>query len=310
MTPSALSDLITGALGELVDEGALQLDGGVPAGVRVERPRRAEHGDYATSVALRLGGRAGLAPRRLAGLLASRLAECDAVASVEVAGPGFLNVRLAARAQGSVAADVVAAGPSYGCADLLLPVDVLGARALRTPPRAGTVGPPEDLVARLGADTARYALLRCPPGTALDIDEDRWARQTDDNPLFHVQYAHARAASILRNATDLGLGPARGDDFDPAMLDQPEEGSLLRALAEMPRVVASAAAQATPHRVARYLEDTASAFYRFHDACRVLPVGEQEPSSLHAARRLLVEASRIVLANGLGLLGVSAPLRL
>jgi arginyl-tRNA synthetase len=301
VTPAALSALITGALGDLVGEGVLRLDGGVPFGVAVERPRHAEHGDYATSIALRLGGRAGLPPRRLAGLLASRLSESDAVASADVAGPGFVNVRLSARAQGSVAADVVAAGPSYGSGDVL---------ALPPPDRPGAVPPLGDLVDRIGADAARWAVLRCPPGTPCHIDPDRWARQTGDNPLFHVRYAHARAASVLRNASDLGLAPAGADDFDPALLDGPQEGNLLRALAEMPGVVAAAAALAEPHRVTRYLEGTASAFYGFHDACRVLPTGEEEPSPLHAARLLLVDATRIVLANGLGLLGVPAPPRL
>jgi arginyl-tRNA synthetase len=301
VTPAALSALITGALGDLVDEGTLRLDDGVPADVRVERPRRPEHGDYATSIALRLGGRADLPPRRLAGLLASRLSESDAVASADVAGPGFLNVRLAAGAQGSVAADVVAAGPSYGSGDLL---------ALPTPDHPGAVPPFDDLVERIGADATRYAQLRCPPGTPCRPDPDRWARQNDDNPLFHLQHAHARACSTLRHASDLGLAPARGDGFDAALLSHPEERGLLRTLAEMPRVVASAAALAEPHRVARYLEDTASTFHGFQDACRALPVGDEEPSALHAARLLLVDAARVVLANGLRLLGVPAPSRL
>jgi arginyl-tRNA synthetase len=124
-----------------------------------------------------------------------------------------------------------------------------------------------------------------------------------------VQYAHARLASILRNAGDLGLAPA-GDDFDPALLSHEREGDLLRALAEFPRVVAAAAQLREPHRVARYLEDTASSFHKFYDSCRVLPMGDEEPTDLHRARLLLVDATRIVLANGLGLLGVSAPERM
>jgi arginyl-tRNA synthetase len=143
----------------------------------------------------------------------------------------------------------------------------------------------------------------------IDLDLDLWARQAQDNPVFYVQYAHARLASILRNAADLGIAPA-GDDFDPALLDHPREGDLLRALAEFPRVVGQAAELREPHRVARYLEDTAASFHKFYDECRVLPMGDEEPTPLHAARLLLVAATRQVIANGLGLLGVTAPERM
>ena len=118
-----------------------------------------------------------------------------------------------------------------------------------------------------------------------------------------------RLPAILRNAADLGVAPA-GDDFDPALLSHEKEGELLRALAEFPRVVAAAAQLREPHRVARYLEDTASAFHKFYDVCRVLPQGDEEATDLHRARLLLVAATRTVVANGLGLLGVSAPERM
>jgi arginyl-tRNA synthetase len=136
--------------------------------------------------------------------------------------------------------------------------------------------------------------------------------------VFYVQYAHARLASILRNAADLGLAPAALDDadaspehrFDPGLLEHEKEGALLRGLAEFPRVVASAAQLREPHRVARYLEDTASSFHKFYDSCRVLPMGDEEPTDLHRARLLLVQATQTVLGNGLRLLGVSAPERM
>jgi arginyl-tRNA synthetase len=159
-------------------------------------------------------------------------------------------------------------------------------------------------------DAARYALARYTSDTTIDIELDLWARASNDNPVYYVQYAHARLASILRNAADLGLRADRGDDFDPALLSHEKEGDLLRALAELPRVVATAAQLREPHRVARYLEDTAAAFHRFYDACRVLPMGDEEPTATHRARLLLVEATRTVLANGLDLLGVSAPERM
>jgi arginyl-tRNA synthetase len=167
-----------------------------------------------------------------------------------------------------------------------------------------------DLADAVGADAATYLLCRYPLNTSLDVDLDLWARQSGDNPAYDVQYAHARSASILRNASDLGLRPAEPGVFDPSLLRHPEESALLRRLAELPRVLATAAQRRQPHRVAHHLEDTASAFHRFQGTCRVLPVGEEEPSPSHAARLLLVDATRIVLANGLEVLGVSAPPRM
>jgi arginyl-tRNA synthetase len=163
-----------------------------------------------------------------------------------------------------------------------------------------------DLVEAIGLDAARYALVRNSIETNLDIDVDLWARATNDNPVYYVQYAHARVASILRNAADLGVEP----ESHPELLTHDKEGELLRALAELPRVVAAATTLREPHRVARYLEDTAASYHRFYDNCRVLPMGDEEPSDLHRARLRLVDATRIVLANGLGLLGVSAPERM
>jgi arginyl-tRNA synthetase len=128
-----------------------------------------------------------------------------------------------------------------------------------------------------------------------------------------VQYAHARLSAILRNGADLGLTPGGeqgGPPFDPSLLSHELEGELLRSLADFPRVVATAAQLREPHRVARYLEDTASKFHKFYDSCRVLPMGDEDPAPIHAARLLLVAATRTVVANGLRLLGVSAPERM
>jgi arginyl-tRNA synthetase len=132
-------------------------------------------------------------------------------------------------------------------------------------------------------------------------------RQASDNPVFYVQYVAARTASLVRNARDLGVPDL---EFDPALLTHEKEGALLRALAEFPRVVAAAAQLREPHRVARYLENTASAFHKFYDACRVLPQGDEEFSELHGARLVLVSATRTVFRNGLDLLGVTAPERM
>jgi arginyl-tRNA synthetase len=172
--------------------------------------------------------------------------------------------------------------------------------------RTGNIITLLDLVDEIGIDAARYALVRTHIETNLDIDVDLWAKATSDNPVFYVQYAHARVSSILRNAGDLGLEP----ESHPDLLTHEKEGELLRALAEFPRVVAAATALREPHRVARYLEDTAASYHRFYDNCRVLPMGDEEPGDLHRARLRLVEATQVVLANGLGLLGVSAPERM
>jgi arginyl-tRNA synthetase len=554
VTPEQLSATIVGVLTTLSDEGAITLPDGVPATVTVERPRQKGHGDYATNVAMQLAKRAGTNPRAFAELVKTGLEAADGVAAVDVAGPGFLNITVEAGAQGQVAAEVVAAGASYGSSDafrgerinlefvsanptgplhiggvrwaavgdalgrifsmtgadvtreyyfndhgvqldrfsgsllaaakgqpvpedgyggqyieeiakeviarrpdvLDLPDDeaqevfraegvdlmfaeikqslhdfgvdfdvyfhednlhksgavdraverltklgntyemdgalwlatekygddkdrviiksdgqgaylsgdlayyldkrergfdrcfiMLGAdhhgyvgrmmamcaafgdvphvnleiligqmvnlvkhgQPLRMSKRAGTVVTIDDLVEAIGVDASRYALARYSSDSTIDIDLDLWAKASSDNPVFYVQYAHARVASILRNATDLGLAPA-GDDFDASLLTHEKEGELLRALAEFPRVVASAAQLREPHRVARYLEDTAATYHRFYDTCRVLPMGDEEPTDLHRARLLLVAATRTVLANGLTLLGVSAPERM
>ena len=179
---------------------------------------------------------------------------------------------------------------------------------LRMSKRAGTVVTLEDFVDAIGVDAARYALARYSVDSPIDLDLDVWTRRSNDNPVFYVQYAHARIASLLRNAADLGA--TRGDDFDPSLLSHDREADLLKALAEYPQIVATAAELWEPHRVARYLEDLAGAWHRFYDAARVLPQGDEPVTDLTRARLWLVEAARIVFVNGLRLLGVSAPERM
>ncbi len=552
MTPEQLSDAIVHALTTLSERGDVTLPDGVPSTVVVERPKVREHGDYATNVALQLGKKAGMAPRDLAGLLAKELESADGIGSVEIAGPGFLNIKVDAGTQGSVAADVVAAGASYGRNDqfagekinlefvsanptgplhiggtrwaavgdalgrvfefsgaqvtreyyfndhgaqidrfsrsllasargqdapedgyggayiseivtdvlkerpdtLDLPDDeaqevfrqvgvnlmfdeikatlhefgvdfdvyfhednlhksgavqkaidrltelgntfeqdgalwlrtekygddkdrvivrsngepsylsgdlayyldkrergfdrcfiMLGAdhhgyvarmmamcaafgdtphenleiligqmvnllsdgAPLRMSKRAGTVITLDDLVEAIGKDAARYALARYSSDSTIDIDLDLWSKASSDNPVYYVQYAHARVSSLLRNGAELGLDHAGADT---TLLVHEKEGELLRALAGFPRVVSAAATLREPHRVARYLEDTAASYHRFYDNCRVLPMGDEEPNELHRARLLLVAATRTVIGNGLALLGVSAPERM
>ena len=559
MTPEQLSDAFVAALAELVAEGAIALPDGVPTTVLVERPKVREHGDYATNVALQLGKRAGLNPRDFAGLLADRLSGRDDITSVDVAGPGFLNVRVAAAAQGSLAAEIVRTGDAYGTNDagagqrvnlefisanptgplhlghtrwaavgdalarvlrasgaevstefyindrgtqmdkfgeslmarsqgvqppedgyqgeyvavlaakvvernpgiLELPDDeqlaafreagyelqlaeqqseleefrthfdvwfserslhgeeggvtgavehgfdrlrkeghlyeadgatwmrttdfnddkdrvlvkadgeltyfasdvayyvnkrergfdrciyMLGAdhhgyvgrlqsmaacvgdmpgehlqvligqlvkilengEELKLSKRAGTIVSLRELIDKIGVDPLRYTLNRYPVDTPLTLDVVEMTSKSNDNPVYYVQYAHARMSSILRNAADLGVA-IDVDAFDPAELDAEQEGDLLRALAEFPRVVARSAELCEPHRVARYLEATAAAFHQFYDHCRVLPQGDEEVAPVHVARLVLVAATRQVIANGLALLGVTAPERM
>jgi arginyl-tRNA synthetase len=180
---------------------------------------------------------------------------------------------------------------------------------LRMSKRAGTVVTMEDLVDAVGVDAARYALARSSADSSIDIDLDLLARKTNDNPVFYVQYAHARISSLLRNAADLGL-TVDLDSFDPSLLTDEREGDLLGAIGEFPRVVASAGELREPHRVARYLEGLATAYHKFYDSCRVLPRGDEEPAPIHSARLVLCSATRQVIANGLALLGVSAPERM
>jgi len=558
VTPEQLSHALHTTVSALVSEGLLELDSDVPDEIRVERPKVPAHGDYASGIAMQLARPARRPPREIAELVAARLGTVTGVASVEVAGPGFLNVRVETSAQGAVAAEVLAAGVSYGTnqalagervnlefisanptgplhvghtrwaalgdalarllaacgaevtrefyindlgvqmdkfgASLMAAVDgrpvpeggyhgayvaelaqriaadhpelaelsdderlvafreegyrlqlaeqrehlenfrthfdvwysertlhaadrvkhgieklreqghlyseggalwmrttdfgddkdrvllrsngeytyfasdtayyvdkrergfdrciymlgadhhgyvgrlramaacagddpdatievligqlvkvLRGGAELRLSKRAGTILGLQELVDITGVDALRYTLCRHPADSQMTVDVDEVTRQSSDNPVYYVQYAHARLASILRNAADLHIfvdftQPAAA--YDPSRLDHPREGDLLRALAELPRVVQQAAVLREPHRVARYLERTASTFHKFYDECRVLPMGDEEVSDQHRARLALVAATQVVLANGLALLGVQAPERM
>jgi arginyl-tRNA synthetase len=179
---------------------------------------------------------------------------------------------------------------------------------VRMSKRAGTVVTLEDLVEAVGVDAARYALTRSSVDSSIDVDLDLLTRRSNDNPVYYVQYAHARIAGVTRNAVEAGVLMA--DAFDPALLVDETESVLLAALGEFPRVVAHAAALREPHRVARYLEELAGYFHRWYDACRVTPRADEAVADVHRTRLWLAEATRTVLANGLALLGVSAPDRM
>lgn len=184
-----------------------------------------------------------------------------------------------------------------------------GGEEVKLSKRAGTIVTLDDLVGEVGVDAARYTLARYPADSPLTLDLEEMTRATSDNPVFYVQYAHARIASVLRNAEELGID-WRGAEFDPAILDHERENNLLGMIGEFPRIVAGAAELREPHRVARYLEDLATAYHRFYDVCWVLPRGDEEVGPLHISRLWLCAAARQTLANGLDLLGVSAPERM
>ncbi|MGK5114347.1 arginine--tRNA ligase [Geodermatophilus sp. CPCC 205506] len=553
MTPEQLRDVVRTAVAAAVDRGELPVD--VPADVLVERPKNAEHGDYATNVALRLAKPAGRPPRAVAEVLAAELRAHAGIAAVDIAGPGFLNITLAEGALGRIAVEAVTAGEAYGRTGALAgqrlnlefvsanptgPVHIGGSRwaavgdaigrlleasgaevtreyyindagaqidrfarslaaaangrpvpedgyggtyiadiasqvvalepdvtgrddaeqlavfrdrgvalmleeirrsmedfgaafdvwfsekslydsgavekalarlreqghvyeaggavwlrttdfgddkdrvlvkadgettyfasdcayyldkrgrgfdrvvimlgadhsgyvgrykalvaaagddpdehleiligqlvnllqggePVRMSKRAGTIVLLSDLVDAIGVDAARYALARASVDQQIDIDVDLWSRRTNDNPVFYVQYAHARISSVLRNGADLGLALGGPGDVDAAQLTHDRENDLLRAIGEFPRVVSAAAELRAPHRVARYLEELAGTYHRFYDNCRVLPRGDEEPTALTTARLWLCAATAVVLRNGLGVLGVSAPERM
>lgn len=549
MTPADLADLLRSTAAAVLADHDLDTDA-LPATVTVERPRNPEHGDYATNLALQVGKKVGANPRELAGWLAEALTAADGIAAADVAGPGFVNLRIDAAAQGRIVADVIAAGAAYGnsselgvnvnlefvsanptgpihiggtrwaavgdalgrllstqgaavtreyyfndhgaqidrfarslvaaatgaptpedgyagtyIADiaaqvlaqapdvLSLPADqrqetfrsigvdlmfthikeslhqfgtdfdvfthedsmhtsgrvaeaiatlrangniyekdgatwlrttefgddkdrvviksdgnpayvagdlayyldkrqrgfdlciyMLGAdhhgyiarlkaaaaalgddpdtvevligqmvnlvrdgQPVRMSKRAGTVITLDDLVDALGVDAARYALTRSSVDTPIDIDLELWSSASSENPVYYVQYAHARLSALARNAAELGLAPST-DHLE--LLSHDKEGTLIRSIGEFPRVLKTAADLREPHRVCRYLEDLAGDYHRFYDSCRVLPQGDEDPSDLHAARLALCQATRQVVANGLAILGVSAPERM
>ena len=559
MTPAQLSEALRAALVHAVDDGTFALDpAAIPATVHLERPRQREHGDWATNVAMQLAKKAGTNPRAFAEELARRLAQTDGVATVEVAGPGFLNIRLDAAAAGELARSIVEQGVEYGRNETLAgvalnlefvsanptgPLHIGGvrwaavgdslarvlqasgatvgreyyfndhgaqidrfsrsllARALGEPApedgyggnyiseiaeqvvadalaagepdprtlgtdqateafrargvdlmfaeirqalhdfgvdfdvyfhedslhesgavtraiarlrelgriyeadgatwlrttdfgddkdrvvikrdgeaayiagdiayyldkrergfdrviimlgadhhgyigrmmavcaafgdepgvnleiligqlvnlvkdgqpvrmskRAGTVVTIDDLVEAVGVDAARYALARSSADSMIDLDLDLLTSAKNENPVFYVQYAHARSTAVDRNAETAGV--RREDGFDASLLDDESDSVLLGRLAEFPRVVAQAADLRAPHRVARYLEDLAGAYHTWYGQVRVAPFGDEVVGDVHRTRLWLNDATRQVLANGLGLLGVSAPERM
>ncbi|MBP2323167.1 arginyl-tRNA synthetase [Kibdelosporangium banguiense] len=279
MNPAVLAGKVRAAAVEvLADRG---LDSTVlPETVFVERPRNPSHGDYATNLALQVSTQIGVPSRDLAGWLAQALTSTGDIAEAQVAGPGFLNLRLAPAALGSIVVAVESAGAGYG----------------RHPAIRALIGG--------DTDAERFAQVRRPP-----VDPQLLDRRVRENPLFLVQYAHARICRVVENSTKFGMQPAGAD---LGLLAHEYEGAAIRTLGEFPEVVATAAELREPHRVGRYLQELAAGLHRWYDTpgCTTLPQGDDEVVPVYLARLRLALAVRQVLVNGLEMLGVSAPERM
>ena len=181
-----------------------------------------------------------------------------------------------------------------------------GGAELKLSKRAGTIITLEELVEKVGTDAARYTLIRYPTDTPMVMDVDLLKKNTNENPVYYVQYAHARICAVLRNAKELGINYGL-DFYSPELLTHERERELIGLLAQYPKIVASAALMRQPHRVARYIEEVAGQYHRFYNDCRVLPLGDEKPTDLNSSRATLSLAAAQVISNGLDLLGVSAP---
>ena len=181
-----------------------------------------------------------------------------------------------------------------------------GGAELKLSKRAGTIITLEELVEKVGTDAARYTLIRYPTDTPMVMDVDLLKKNTNENPVYYVQYAHARICAVLRNAKELGINYGL-DFYSPELLTHERERELIGLLAQYPKIVASSALMRQPHRVARYIEEVAGQFHRFYNDCRVLPLGDEKPTDLNSSRASLSLATAQVISNGLDLLGVSAP---
>ena len=181
-----------------------------------------------------------------------------------------------------------------------------GGAELKLSKRAGTIITLEELVEKVGTDAARYTLIRYPTDTPMVMDVDLLKKNTNENPVYYVQYAHARICAVLRNAKELGINYGL-DFYSPELLTHERERELIGLLAQYPKIVASSALMRQPHRVARYIEEVAGQYHRFYNDCRVLPLGDEKPNDLNSSRASLSLATAQVISNGLDLLGVSAP---
>ncbi len=176
-----------------------------------------------------------------------------------------------------------------------------GGKQVRMSKRAGTFITLRDVLDETGVDAVRFWFLTRSSGSGLDFDLDLAKSKSNDNPVYYVQYAHARVYSIMAKLAEREL--VVGDECDLSKLEAPEELDLIRLLGTFPEVVEGAALSKEPHRITYYLSDLAAAFHGYYNTYRILDV----EAALRDARLALVRAAGIVIANGLSLLGVSAP---
>ncbi|WP_306324960.1 ArgS-related anticodon-binding protein NrtL [Streptomyces venezuelae] len=320
MTPADLSLTVLRAVRRAVDDGVLRVD--VPAHVKVERARPGGTGEYASSIALTLARPSGRTALDVAAILRERLRDVPGLREVAVTGPGFLNFVLGRDSGADLVHAVREAGTSYGTgtalagtvvrlAEVTEPRALLVGRTVLTLLRSqgadAAFGGDERIHVRpgayqdetVGADAARWSLLRAAPGDR-PLDPAPLLVQHERNPLFRVRYAHSRARRLLVNAAQLGFGPA----YETPV---PAPG-LLGVLGDHPVVLLAAARHRAPDRVARHLEAVADALLAFQHT--VLPLGDEKPSAAHRSRLALAEAAGTVLAGGLSVLGISAPDRI
>jgi arginyl-tRNA synthetase len=210
---------------------------------------------------------------------------------------------------GRMRATIRAFGESDEVAEFLigqLVTLVRGGEQVRMSKRAGDYVTVDDLIDEVGKDPARYTMLRFSIDAPMTFDLEAVTRQSMDNPVYYVQYAHARIASVLRTGREQGFEPLPADQADLGLLTHPTEAALLRQLADFEELVLVATVQRAPHRLTRYAEDLAASFHRFYGEARVL----SDDLQLSSARWWLCVATRQVLANTLALAGVEAPERM
>ncbi|QKV92557.1 arginine--tRNA ligase [Streptomyces sp. NA02950] len=346
MTPAQLSRTVLHTVRRAVEDDELCVTVPERVKVRTPpRPGCGDYATNVALQLARAEGVSGGGALRIAEILRRRLVRTPGIARVDIADPGFLNITLDATSHGHLVDTVLAQGRDYGRGDGMAgervrfasgtavgevraalvahvvrglvtacggeaEADGPGGEALAV--RAAGVSA-DGLLIRLGPDAARWALLRPAAHDLPDLDPERLLCQREANPLFRVRYAHARVRAVLRNAHDLGVeAQPDGTDgtdgtLDGASYGHPAEIALLALLGDFPRTIEAAARHRAPDRLVRHLVATADALFRFHDTCPPLPRGEQKPSAVHRSRTALAEAAGTVLANGLHLLGMTAP---
>jgi arginyl-tRNA synthetase len=169
--------------------------------------------------------------------------------------------------------------------------------------RAGEFVTLKDVVDEVGVDAARFFFLTRSADSHLDFDLAAAKQKSADNPVYYIQYAHARIASVFRTAKEAGLAVPEADEADLSLLVEEPETALMKRLAGFPHVVEGAAAAREPHRLTHYLTDLAKQFHPYYNKHRFV----SDNQDLSRARLTLARAVKQVIANGLTLLGVSAP---